>query len=120
MISEMRYVETGWKENLPEDMAFQAIEPHRFEYFEEPQASAEKMLGYDQGGHCCYYRHVFTIYRDVLDDEDNFYEEVSYHEILTAWLLNSGLWLCCKNSKTGMGCNSVAQPCYELAHDRPR
>jgi hypothetical protein len=96
-----------------------AVVPCRFEYFEEPSAYAEKRLGYDQGGRCCYYQHAYTMTRDVLDDEDNFYEEVSYREIMTAWLLDSGQWLCCKNSKSGMGCNP-ATPRYELAQNRPR
>ena len=114
----MRHMETCWYTDLP--MGINTVVPHRFEYFEEPSAYAEKMLGYDQSGRCCYYQHMYTMTRDVLDDEDNFYEEVSYHEILTAWLLDSGQWLCCKNSKAGMGCNLPTAPRYELAQSRPR
>lgn len=116
----MRYVDTDWREDLPADIALHAIMPHRFEYFEEPSAYAEKLLGYDQSGGCCYYQHVFTINRDVLDDEDNFFEEVSYHEILTAWLLDSGLWLFCKDGRAGMDCNQAAPLRYKLARNRPR
>lgn len=116
----MRHIETGWKTDLPADMGINAIVPHRFEHFEEPSAYAEKMLGYDKSGRCCYYQHMYTMTRDVLDDEDNFYEEVSYHETVTAWLLDSGQWLCCKNNKAGMGCNLSATPRYELVQSRPR
>lgn len=117
-------METGWKADLPTEMGINAIlvVPQRFEHFEEPSAYAEKMLGYDKAGRCCYYQHAYTITRDVLDDEDNFYEEASYHEILTAWLLDSGQWLCRTISRIGMGhCrNPAAPPRYELAQNRPR
>lgn len=116
----MRCMERGWRTDLPVEISINVIVPHRFEHFEEPSAYAEKMLGYDQGGRCCYYQHIYTITRDVLDDEDNFYEEASYHEMLTAWLLDSGQWLCCRNSRTGMGCNAAATSCYELVQSRPR
>ncbi len=114
----MRYMEVCWKRDLPTNI--NAIAPYRFEYFEEPSANAEKLLGYDGSGRCCYYQHAYTMTRDVLDDEDIFYEEVSYHESMTAWLLDSGQWLCCKNSKAGMGCSLSTIPHYELAWDRPR
>lgn len=96
--------------------------PTYFEYFEEPSAYAEKVLGYDQSGRCCYYQHTYTITRDVLDDDDNFYEEASYHEMLTAWLLDSGQWLSRTTSRNGVGqcCNSAMSPRYELVQSRPR
>lgn len=113
-------MEADWKTDLPEDLCIAVAQPHRFEYFEEPSAHAEKMLGYDKSGLCCYYRHAYALTRDVLDDEDNFYEEVAYREIVTAWLLENGQWLCCKSIKTGVGCSTVSAPRYELAHSRPR
>ena len=109
---------------LPADIDINAIKiaPRRFEHFEEPSAYAEKMLGYDGDGRCCYYQHSYTITREVLDDDDNFYEEASYHEILTAWLLDSGQWLCRTISRIGMGScrNFSASPSYELSQSRPR
>ncbi len=99
-----------------------SVVPSHFEYFEEPSAYAEKMLGYDEGGRCCYYQHMYTITREVLDDNDNFYEEASYHEIVTAWLLDSGLWLCRTTSRIGTGqCRYPAAFLhYELLQSRPR
>ncbi|MHB1265986.1 MAG: hypothetical protein ACYCY2_00105 [Acidithiobacillus ferriphilus] len=117
-------METDLKGAFPADMGINAIliVPTRFEHFEEPSAYAEKVLGYDQSGRCCYYQHAYTITRDVLDDDDNFYEEASYHEILAAWLLDSGQWLCRTTSRIGMGyCRNPAMPPrYELAQSRPR
>lgn len=118
-------MQTNMKVAFPADMGMNAIlvVPSRFEHFEEPSAYAEKILGYDQSGRCCYYQHVYTMTRDVLDDEDNFYEEASYHEILTAWLLDNGQWLWRTTSRIGMGehCRNPAMaPRYELAQSRPR
>ena len=117
-------METDLKEAFLADMGIDAllIVPTRFEHFEEPSAYAEKMLGYDQSGRCCYYQHAYTVTRDVLDDEDNLYEEASYHEILAAWLLDSGQWLCRMTSRIGIGhCrNPATPPRYELAQSRPR
>ncbi|MHB1677712.1 MAG: hypothetical protein ACYCSS_09285 [Sulfuriferula sp.] len=117
-------METDWIAQLSRDIDINAIgvAPSRFEHFEEPSAYAEKMLGYDGSGRCCYYQHIYTITREVLDDNDNFYEEASYHEILTAWLLDSGQWLCRTISRIGMGyCrNPLVSPRYELLQSRPR
>ena len=117
-------METSLKVEFPADMSINVllVVPTRFEQFEEPSAYAKKLLGYDQGGQCCYYQHTYTITRDVLDDEDNFYEETSYHEVSTAWLLDSGQWLCRTTSKIGMGhCrNPAAPPDYKLLQSRPR
>ncbi len=77
------------------------------------------MLGYDMGGRCCYYQHIYTITRDVLDDENNLHEAASCHEILTTWLLDNGQCLCCKNNKVCMDCNQTTQFRYELAQNRP-
>lgn len=116
----MRCMERGWRTDLPVDISVNVIVPHRFEHFEEPSAHAEKILGYDKGDRCCYYQHAYMMTRDALDDEDNFYEEMSYREMVVAWLLDSGQWLCRKHSRAGMGCNMATTFRYELAESRPR
>ena len=108
---------------VPEEMAGEIlIVPTRFEYFEEPSARAEKVLGYDVFGHCCYSHHEYALTRYLLDDDDIFYEEVSFYEMQTAWLLESGQWLCRIFSWFGMGhCgNSSGSARYELMQNRPR
>ncbi|MDA8328517.1 MAG: hypothetical protein M0Z83_06055 [Betaproteobacteria bacterium] len=109
--------------DAPEDVAGETlIVATRFEHFEEPSARAEKMLGYDSQGRCCYSHHEYALTRYLLDDNDIFYEEVSFYEMQTAWLLESGQWLSRVFSWFGMGhCgNSSGSARFELMQNRPR
>lgn len=111
-----------WKEGLPEKHIGDIVIPVRFEQFEEPSAHAYKMLGYDEQGLCCYYRHQFMLTREVLDDEDNFYLERAYFEKVQSWKLKASDWL--RYSETG----GTAGNCrdhgfktkYEITPCRPR
>ncbi len=117
-------MDTGKQVNFVVDTGIGAlfVAPDRFEHFEEPSARAKKTLAYDTHGRCCYYQHTYTLTCDVLDDNDNFYEEASYHETLTEWLLDNGLWLRRTVSyevARGYCQSQIHLPRYELTANRP-
>jgi CxxC motif-containing protein (DUF1111 family) len=82
-----------WTKDLPFEYSGKVVIPVRFECFEEPSAHARKVLGNDRHGRCCYYHHQYSLMREVVDDEDNFYQEEAYWEEISAWRLAGGNWL---------------------------
>ena len=78
---------------LPEEYVPLVIQPVNLARFAEPSLGAEREMGYDPQGTCCYYMHRYMLTRVLLDDEDVFYEEVVYSEWVCAWRLDDGRWL---------------------------
>ena len=79
------------------------------------------LLGYDEQGLCCYYRHQFMLTREVLDDEDNFYSERAHFERVHSWRLKGSNWL--RYSETGGTAGSCSdhglKTKYEITPCRP-
>jgi len=86
-----RYPES-WQARLPADLHEKVFWPQRVEAFHEDSVPAAKWRGYDTVGKLCYYRHVFTQWDDVYDDEDP-YRRLILSESLEAWRLLDGRWV---------------------------
>ena len=111
-----------WLQDLPDEYHAQVASPRRYERFEEDSLQAHKILGYDQNGECCYHRHRYALTREVLDDEDNFYEEEAYFEDVKAWRLAGGVWLSrtIQAGQVGDCRDRSLRPGYAIVPDRPR
>lgn len=92
-VVRMNELENHGQCRLPEAYVELVIQPVNISRFAEPSAGAEREMGFDPQGACCYYMHRYTMTRVLLDDEDVFYEEVAYSELVCAWRLDDGRWL---------------------------
>ena len=121
-VNTCKVVLPDWKERLPVDYAGQVTTPVEFEYFEEPTAHAYKLIGNDEHGQCCYYRHRYSLMREVLDDDDNFYQEEAYWEEVRAWRLHGGEWLRCSIAAGNAGVcrDRRLEVQYTVTPTRPR
>jgi hypothetical protein len=86
-----RYPET-WQARLPCAMMAFVVWPARVESFHDDSVPAAKWRGYDACGKLCYYRHRFTQWEDVYDDEEP-YRRLILSETLEAWRCLDGRWL---------------------------
>ncbi len=112
-----------WDEHLPDEYLEGVIRPVRFERFEEPEADAMKCMGYDGDNECCFYRHQFSLSREILEEDETFiFEEKVYFEEVRAWRLSEGGWLCrtLKREATRDCRKRIVQPVYEVLAARPR
>lgn len=78
-----------WTRDLPNGEAALVCPPLRFKRFSEPEARAEKVLGYDNMGEVCYYRHAYSMTDNFLDQDDLFCESEVFYETVTAWRLSA-------------------------------
>lgn len=82
-----------WTQGLPPQYHANTIAPQYFERFEDEEAHAQRVRGFDDCGGVCYYAHAYAFTHPVVDEEDCFFDEESYREEVTAWRLNNGSWL---------------------------
>ncbi|BCB26013.1 hypothetical protein SKTS_08990 [Sulfurimicrobium lacus] len=111
-----------WKRELPSEQAALACPPLCFERFSEPEARAEKVLGYDAGGEVCYYRHAYSLTESFLDADDLTCESEVFYETVTAWRLADRRWLTClrQGGEQGLCGDRLRPPSYAMADERPR
>lgn len=113
---------TSWQTGLPPEYQMEAVPPLRFENFRDEEARAEKVLGYDNRGEVCYYRHAYSLRSDFLDDDDLYGENEVFFEIVTAWRQPDGRWLTClrQGGEQGSCGDRLRAPSYAMADERPR
>jgi hypothetical protein len=86
-----RYPES-WQARLPLAWQNRVAAPRRVESFHEETIPASKWRGYDGDGLLCYYRHEFSLWDEVCDDEEP-YRRLVLSEEFEAWRLLDGSWL---------------------------
>ena len=81
-----------WRERLPDELRAWVIWPRQMEQFRDAEIPASKWRGIDLRGDLCYYRHRFTLWEDVYDDEEP-YRRLVLSESVEAWRAIDGRWL---------------------------
>ena len=82
-----------WRELLPPEWQARVIAPVRFATFREDELEAERCFGHSSRKVACYYSHRYRISELRSDDDEDFYIDTLYGEVLHAWLLHDGRWL---------------------------
>lgn len=88
----MEHDTDAWQIRLPAELQTWVIWPLAIESFREDSIPAAKWRGYDTGGRLCYYRHVYSLWEDVYDDEEP-YRRLVVSELLEAWRTLDGRWI---------------------------
>ena len=88
----MLRVSDAWQARLPIALHEDIVPPIRVEAFHDDGVPASKWRGYDERGDLCYYRHSFSLWDDVVDDEEP-YRRLVLSESLEAWRCHDGTWL---------------------------
>jgi hypothetical protein len=80
----VRDEESAWSQNLPPAWKELVVAPVAFDVFREYEIAADRTVGRDEDAAPCYCtsRYLMTDLRS--DDDDTFYEALSYAETLTA------------------------------------
>jgi len=81
-----------WQSRLPIELRTWVIGPLAIESFHEDSVPAAKWRGYDTSGRLCYYRHVYSLWEDVHDDEEP-YQRLLVREFFEAWRALDGRWI---------------------------
>lgn len=82
-----------WAENLPAPWRPAALAPLYFATHREYEMPAARTVGYDEDGAACYCKHHYVLVETRSDDDEEFYQAISYAEAVEAWLLRDGRWL---------------------------
>jgi hypothetical protein len=107
-----------WRDHLPAEW-LDAIEvPLYFEQYSEYEIRAERAVGYDADDHPCFTSHRFLLTSLASDDDEEFYEVVTYSEEMAAWHLRDERWLVYRRISTN-NCNQ-SRSFYVLSADMPR
>lgn len=82
----------SWQARLPAEFLTWVIWPQYVESFHDDSVPASKWRGYDARGELCYYRHQYSQWDAVYDDEEP-YARLIQSETLEAWRALDGRWL---------------------------
>jgi len=82
-----------WAVFLPRAWQDAVDAPLYFERHVEYEMSAERVIGYDVDDSPCYTAHHFDLTSLASDDDEDFYEVVTYSEEMAAWRLRDSRWL---------------------------
>lgn len=82
-----------WTKHLPSIWRDIVEAPLYFKQYSEYEMSAERTLGYDADDHPCFTSHRFMLTSLASDDDEEFYEVVTYSEEMAAWRLRDERWL---------------------------
>lgn len=107
-----------WRE-LPTAWRDRAVEPLRFVVHADYEALAFRALGYDEDEKPCFCAYQYATGELLSDDDEEFYEVVTYAESLAAWRLRDGRWLIHRRIVTGLD-DTRAQSFYSLSETMPR
>lgn len=110
--------EPDWRQRLPERYANAIVPPLYFKQYSEYEISAVRSVGYDADDQPCHVAHRVELTRIVSDDDEEFYEIVSYQEEMAAWRLRDDRWLVFRLSSADQ-CTSP-RGFYALSPDMPR
>ena len=106
-----------WRRHLPADWREQVIAPLDFTEHREYEMPASRILGYDADGALCYYAHSYAMTESRSDNDEDFYQVVTYGETVHAWRLRDERWLTWRVVHTGDDCD--AQRGFYIFSDRP-
>jgi len=87
----MERISESWQARLPFELQSWVVCPQRLESFCDNSVPAAKWRGYDAGGNLCYYRHSFSQWEEMADDEEP-YQRLIMSESLEAWRGLDGRW----------------------------
>ena len=107
-----------WTRHLPEGWQAMVETPLYFEHYSEYEINAKRSLGYDTDDKPCFTTHCFLLTCLASDDDEEFYEIVTYAEEMAAWRLRDARWLIYRRIST----NNCKQPngFYSLGSAMPR
>lgn len=109
---------TRWDRHLPDIWSKHVDEPLYVNNFREYEMPAERTVGYDASDKPCFTSHRFALTQIHSDDDEEFYETVSYYEEMAAWRLRDGRWLVYRIINSGQ-CNSP-RGFYVISPTMPR
>lgn len=108
----------AWHALLPREWLDAAEVPLYFEEFSEYEIQARRIVGYDQDQQPCYVAYRYLQTRLCCDDDESFYESISYHEQGAAWRLRDQRWLSFRRVDCGQA--DVPRGFYTFSNEMPR
>lgn len=117
--SERERADIDWKALLPRAWREQVVAPLEFEVFREYEIAAQRVRGLDEDGLPCYCAHQVQLQELRSDDDEEFYQVVTYAERLSAWRLRDGRWLIYRQVG-GADCAAPLQGFYAFSDNMPR
>lgn len=109
---------TRWDRHLPDIWSDHVDAPLYVNKFREYEMPAERTVGYDASDKPCFTSHRFALTQIHSDDDEEFYETVSYYEEMASWRLRDGRWLVYRIINSGQ-CNSP-RGFYVISPTMPR
>jgi hypothetical protein len=107
-----------WRRALPAEWQEAIDSPLYFKHYSEYEISAERIVGYDADDQPCFTSHRFALTSPASDDDEEFYEIVTYGEEMAAWRLRDERWLIYRSIDTG-NCHGP-RDFYVFSSDMPR
>lgn len=93
------YEEADWLRHLPKKWRDAVDAPLYFHHYREYEIAARRTVGYDEDDHPCFITHEVILTRLSSDDDEEYYEAVTYRENMNAWRLRDGRWLVLRNTQ---------------------
>lgn len=116
--TELATASANWEQHLPAGWRNAVEIPLYFNQYSEYEISAERCIGYDADDAPCFTAHRFQLTSLATDDDEEFYEVVSYSEELAAWRLRDERWLVFRQTSSH-NCGA-GRSFYALSPDMPR
>lgn len=110
--------EPAWLKRLPDEWLDAVEPPLYFEQYSDYEISAERAVGYDVDDRPCFTSHRFLLTSLASDDDDVFYEIVTYAEEMAAWRMRDGRWLVFRRNSAKQG--GQPRSFYAFGNDMPR
>lgn len=107
-----------WLAHLPAEWIDAVDVPLYFEQYSEYEINAKRAIGYDADNKRCFTTHRYILTSLASDDDEEFYELVTYAEEMAAWRLRDERWLVYRCISTH-NCNQ-SRSFYALSPDMPR
>jgi hypothetical protein len=110
--------EVDWRFRLPEKWRDAVDVPLYFHHYREYEIAARRTVGYDEDERPCFIAHEVILTRLSSDDDEEYYEVVTYREDMNAWRLRDGRWLVLRSTQS--------EPCsrnggfYAIHQEMPR
>jgi hypothetical protein len=110
--------EAQWQQYLPAEWRDAIDAPLYFAHYSEYEIAASRTVGYDADDQPCFTAHQVTLTRLTSDDDEEYYETVSYCEEMAAWRLRDERWLVFR--MTGSGQCGSSKGFYAIHPKMPR
>ncbi|WP_153110718.1 hypothetical protein [Propionivibrio limicola] len=108
-----------WRHTLPAEWRDAVVAPLEFSVHRDYETAACRVLGFDEDGDACYYRHTYLLKSVCSDDGEEFYEAVVYGEEVKGWRLRDGRWLLWRVFHEDGDCHGN-RGFYSFSEDFPR